>query len=90
MEHLYFDNTGLLHLISSLLAVFFGTLALLLEKGTTLHKQIGYAYTLCMLIVITTAFMIYRLFGGFGMFHIAAVVSTITLIAGLYPAFFMR
>ena len=40
-----------------------------------------------MLILNVTAFMIYRLYGKFGIFHGFAVVSCLTLIAGLYPVF---
>lgn len=29
--------------------------------------------------------MIYRLFGGFGIFHVFAIVSLLTLLAGMYP-----
>lgn len=34
--------------------------------------------------------MMYRLFGGFGIFHIAAIVSFLTLLAGMIPPFFLR
>ena len=34
MEHLYGDTTGLIHLISSILALIFGTIVLMLTKGT--------------------------------------------------------
>ena len=38
-----------------------------------------------MAVLIVTAFLIYRLFGTFGLFHIAAVVSAVTLVAGMVP-----
>ena len=38
-----------------------------------------------MVVVVATAFMIYRLFGGWGIFHWAAVVSGLTLLAGMIP-----
>jgi uncharacterized membrane protein len=90
MEHIYFDSTGFMHLLSSIVAVFFGTLSLIFNKGSKLHKLIGYVYTISMIVLLVTAFMIYRLFDGFGIFHFTAIVSSLTLIAGLYPALFMR
>ena len=43
-----------------------------------------------MLVLLVTAFSIYRLFGGFGIFHIAAVVSTVTLAGGMLPVLFKK
>jgi hypothetical protein len=34
-----------------------------------------------------TAFAIYRLFGGFGIFHFAALFSLFSLFGGMYPAY---
>ncbi|MEM9079035.1 MAG: DUF2306 domain-containing protein, partial [Bacteroidota bacterium] len=55
-------------------------------KGSQLHKKVGYVYVASMVVLLITAFMIYRLFGGFGIFHVAAVVSSVTLVAGMIPA----
>lgn len=49
------------------------------------RRRIGYAYAVSMLLLLVTAFMIYRLFGRFGVFHIAAIVSTVTLLGGMIP-----
>lgn len=43
-----------------------------------------------MAVVCITSFMIYRLFGGFGIFHIAALVSIITLLGVMIPAFLRK
>lgn len=86
MRQIVFSEIGLIHLIVSILALIFGTLVLILEKGTKRHKQIGYAYFVSMLGVIVTAFLIYRLFGRFGIFHITALISLATLLAGMIPA----
>jgi hypothetical protein len=43
-----------------------------------------------MVVLNITAFSIYRLFGRFGPFHIAAIVSTATLLAGMIPPLFFR
>lgn len=79
------SETGLLHLTAALVAVCSGTLVLLLPKGTRLHKRVGYVYTGSMMLLLATAFMIYRLFGRWGVFHWAAVVSAITLFLGMVP-----
>jgi uncharacterized membrane protein len=84
-NQLVHSTTGLVHLVSSVAAVFLGTAVLLGTKGTLTHKRVGYAYVVAMLILNLTAFMIYRLFGRFGPFHVAAVVSTISLIGGMVP-----
>jgi uncharacterized membrane protein len=54
----------MIHLIASLLALLLGSLVLYLPKGTLKHKAIGRFYALAMLVVLVTAFMIYRLFWG--------------------------
>jgi uncharacterized membrane protein len=87
-DHLYHDAIGLLHLIVSLLSLITGTLMLTLEKGTILHKRIGYCYVAAMSLVIITSFMMYRMFGGFGIFHVAALISFFTLLGGMVPFLF--
>ena len=86
MNSLVQDTTGLAHLISSVFALILGTMVLASTKGTRLHKLIGYAYTLSMVIMIGTAFNLYNLFGRWGPFHYAALLSTSTLLTGFIPA----
>lgn len=85
MENLVYSATGFVHLIAAIIALITGTLVLSMKKGTDLHIKIGYAYVISMIIVNGTAFMIYRLFGGFGIFHIAALISLLTVVAGMTP-----
>ncbi len=85
MGNLVFDNTGFIHLIASIVALVCGTFVIFIPKGTSIHKKIGYVYAISMLVLLVTAFMIYRLFGGFGIFHIAAVISSVTLAGGMIP-----
>ena len=84
------SNTGLIHFIASIFALLLGTLVLILPKGTSKHKIIGRLYALTMLVVLTTAFMTYRLFGTWGIFHWTAVISSLTLICGLIPILIKR
>lgn len=85
MENLVHDSLGAFHLIVAIIALSSGTVVLILKKGTGLHKQLGYVYALSMLLVNSTAFGIYRLWGGFGIFHAAAIVGLLTLLAGMVP-----
>ena len=85
MENLVGDKTGLIHLISSCAALLFGTLVLVLKKGTKQHLTIGYLYVVSMGILFLTAFMIYRLFNGWGIFHYATLFGLVTLILGMIP-----
>jgi len=90
MQNLTHSPEGFIHLVSSIVALALGTLVLIFSKGTRLHKSLGYAYFISMVVLIITAFSIYRLFQGFGPFHIAAVASAATLLAGIIPPIFLR
>ncbi|MFM8564900.1 MAG: DUF2306 domain-containing protein [Bacteroidota bacterium] len=90
MENILSGTTGLIHLISSIIALITGLFVLTTTKGTKTHKQIGYAYSISMILLNITAFMIYKLFGKFGIFHWFAVISCLTLFAGLYPVLTKR
>ena len=85
MENTVSGTTGLIHLIVSIIALITGLFVLITTKGTKTHKQIGYVYSISMILVNLTAFMIYKLYGKFGIFHWFAVISCLTLFAGLYP-----
>ncbi len=76
---------GLIHLVSAFVAMVFGLWVLVIPKGDLKHKQIGYIYLAGMAVLNTTAFMIYSLYGYFGIFHWMAVLSSLTLIAGMVP-----
>jgi len=77
--------TGAFHLIVALLAILFGTYILFSTKGTQRHKRVGYLYAVSMLLLNITAFMLFNLTGKFNVFHIAAIVSSLTLFAGIIP-----
>ena len=79
------DSIGLIHLIASLIAVAAGSWVLIGQKGTPLHRRVGYVYAASMVVLIATAFMIYRLFERFGVFRVTAVVSAATLALGMVP-----
>jgi uncharacterized membrane protein len=77
---------GLFHTACALVALGSGAVVLRRRKGTRGHRRIGWVYVASMLLLNGTALMIYRLFGGFGPFHVAAVFSLVTVLAGIVPA----
>lgn len=83
----HFTPISWIHLAASFSSLISGTYVILNLKGTKIHKQVGYVYAVSMTIVIITAFMIYRLFGGFGIFHAFAILSAVALYGGMYPMF---
>lgn len=80
-----FSTVGIIHLFASVVALLSGSLVLRNAKGSELHRKIGYVYTVAMTILLATAFMIYRLHGSFGILHWFAVISSLTLLAGIVP-----
>ena len=90
MENLVGDTNGLIHLIASIIVLITGSLVLLMKKGTNRHKQIGFVYVVSMGILILTAFMIYRLFKGWGVFHYITIASLLTIGLGMIPIWTKR
>ncbi|WP_029034737.1 DUF2306 domain-containing protein [Salinimicrobium terrae] len=81
------DSIGWIHTIAAVIALITGSLVLLKTKGTFLHKMTGRVYAVSMLMVCGTAFMIYRVHNTFGILHIFALISTITLFLGMLPLY---
>lgn len=77
---------GLFHTTCATVALLSGAAVLMRRKGTRSHRRIGWVYVGSMLLMNGTALMIYRLFGGFGPFHVAALFSLVTVVAGIVPA----
>jgi uncharacterized membrane protein len=87
MNTLIGSNTGLIHLISGIVALIFGGAVLLMKKGTQIHRKVGYVYVFSMTILLISSFLIYRLFGRFGVFHVFSLISTVSLLMGMLPMF---
>ena len=78
---------GQFHLATAIASLASGALVLFMSpKGTRRHRQVGWVYAISMLALNVTALMIYRLFGGFGPFHVAAIVSLAGLVVGVFSA----
>jgi uncharacterized membrane protein len=85
MENLVHSPLGMIHLVLALISTITGSFVLGMKKGTKSHKRVGYVYFVSMIGLNGTAFMIYGLFGYFGIFHWAAVFSSLTILGGMIP-----
>jgi len=77
------SEIGLVHFVFSLVAIVSGGAVSLMRKGTRWHRTVGHIYVTSMLGLIVTAFSIFGLLGHFGPFHVAAIVSTVTIGLGM-------
>ena len=85
MENIISGSVGGIHLIAAITAIISGTVVFVFPKGTQGHKRVGYIYIASMIPMLVSSFMLYNLFGSFGVFHMAAVLSSITLLGGMVP-----
>ena len=85
-----YSTWGAIHLLAATLSLLLGTFVLVVPKEKTLHKPAGYAYLTSMALMIATAFGIYRQYGGFGVFHLAALLTGLTLLAGMLPVLWKK
>jgi len=77
---------AVLHVGLALVALGAGFVVCLTRKGTRTHVRWGWTYAVAMIGLNGTALMLYRLLGHFGPFHVAALFSLVTVVAGLVPA----
>ncbi len=77
------DLTGLIHTVAALLAMATGSMIFMRPKGGSKHRKLGYAYSVCMVVMLGSSFMLYRLTGGFNALHLAAIMGSVTLVFGL-------
>ena len=83
------DAFGAVHAALGLVALICGAVVLLRAKGTGAHRRIGGLYVAAMTCLNVTGLAIYDLYGHFGPFHVAALVSLATVAAG-YVALYLR
>ncbi|MCA1629930.1 MAG: DUF2306 domain-containing protein [Acidobacteria bacterium] len=81
---------GAAHTLFGLLALGAGGAVLFRRKGTSSHRRLGRVYVLSMVGLLSSSFLIYRLFGRFGPFHVLSVIAFISLAAGFLPAWTRR
>jgi uncharacterized membrane protein len=85
MHNLVYSFWGLVHLLAAVVSLLVGTTVLVLSKQGPRHQRLGYAYVGSLVLMLSTSFAIYRQFHGFGIFHVASLLSTATLLAGMIP-----
>ena len=86
MTHTLGHPLGLAHLALAFAALVAGTIVIASRKGTSSHVLSGRIYVAAMIAVNVTAFLIYELYGGFGLFHWMALFSLATVLAGYISA----
>ena len=86
MRQILQSPVSAVHLTAALLALVLGTYVWVQPKGTRWHRRLGYAYVACMVVLLTTAFGIYNLFGRFGIVHWGAVGASLSLTVGVGSA----
>ena len=84
------DPFGLVHALLGVAALILGLAVLLRRKGTRGHRRLGQAYVLTMALLNVTALMIYDLYGRFGPFHVASLISLATVGGGFVPVYLRR
>src|SRR5438128_6275500 len=88
---------GWLHVAACLVALVTGAWNLALPKGTPLHKRVGRAYIVSMLVVNVSVFWLFKFDiagfepfragpGVFGLFHWFAVAALVFVLVGWYAA----
>ena len=80
------DTIGFLHTAFATAALLLGPAVFFRRKGDARHRALGYAYVASMALLNATALLIYKLFGGWGVFHWGALLSLATLAMGFVPA----
>ena len=77
------------HTAFGVVALATGAFVLLRQKGDTLHRRVGWVYALALAILCVESYWIQDstpFFRGFGMFHVMATVSLVTLAGGVVTA----
>ena len=72
------------HVVAAFSALAVGAAVLPLPKGTHTHRAIGTIYVIALIVVDAAALALHRE-NVFGVFHALAVVSLITIAAGITP-----
>lgn len=80
------STVGWIHTAGAVAALALGAAVLLRGKGTRSHRRLGWTYLIAMVLLNVTALAIYRLSGTFGPFHVAAILSLASVMAGIIPA----
>ena len=78
---------GTVHTVLAIASLTLGIMVFLQQKGGGRHRLFGYLYACALLLVNSSALLIYEESSGLGPFHILALISLATLSGGFVPAF---
>lgn len=81
---------GTIHIVLAIASLVLGAVVLLQKKGGKRHRRLGYLYSVALLLVNLSALSVYEESEGPGPFHVLALISLATLIAGFAPAFLRK
>lgn len=84
------NATGIAHTGVAVVSLVLGAVMLGMPKGTELHRAIGILYVFSMIVLNVTALTIYRVFGGFGVFHVLALINLAALLMGFGAVYLKR
>ena len=84
------DAPGTAHVAFGFASLTFGIVVFSLPKGTNAHRAAGALYVLSMFGLNVTALVIYRVFGGFGAFHVLSLINLALLLAGFGAVLLQR
>ena len=84
------DAPGIAHVAFGLASLVLGISVFSRRKGTNLHRAIGALYVFSMFGLNVTALLIYRVFGGFGAFHVLSLINLALLLAGFGTVLLQR
>ena len=84
------DASGFAHVTFGLASLVLGVGVFSLSKGTDLHRAVGALYVFSMFGLNVTAMLIYRVFGGFGVFHIVSLINLALLLVGFGTVLLQR
>ena len=79
------STLGTIHIAAALIAMVLGLSVYPAAKGTPFHRAIGAGYLVGMVTLNITAIGLYRLTGQVNAFHVLALISLASVIAGLWP-----
>ena len=77
---------GAAHTAAAVIALILGPVLFLRVKGDKPHRQFGYAYVAAMLVVCLAGLPMRGFMGTISPFHVLAIVSLVTVTAGLIAA----
>ncbi|MDX1584826.1 MAG: DUF2306 domain-containing protein [Thermoanaerobaculia bacterium] len=78
---------GWTHIAFAIASLILGAMVFFQRKGGARHRLLGYLYAGALLLVNSSALLVYEESSGLGPFHVLALISLATLSGGFIPAY---